>query len=141
MTLNDIVRLLSRHERKLTPVRDALHAAADGPPEDFMTHQGWVLLALRNAFHQLHSERPFAEAMIETVGCGGDTDTNACIAGALLGAAQGLHAIPAPWIHLVSTCRPIEGLAGVTNPRPRSCWAVDALLMPEHLLTIGESCR
>ena len=32
------------------------------------------------------------------MGLGGDTDTNAAVAGALLGAAHGAAAIPADWV-------------------------------------------
>ena len=43
---------------------------------------GWVLIALQNAFFCL-AHHAFEEALVDTVGRGGDTDTNAAIAGAL----------------------------------------------------------
>ena len=69
---------------------------------------GWVLLALQNAFCHLRRGATVEDALVATVGKGGDTDTNAAIAGALLGAADGLGAIPAPL-----------GLAGAGLPAPR----------------------
>jgi ADP-ribosyl-[dinitrogen reductase] hydrolase len=39
------------------------------------------------------------KAVFDTMMCGGDTDTNAAIAGALLGAAYGRDAVPEPWLN------------------------------------------
>jgi len=52
--------------------------------DDFQTNQGWVLIALQNAFHQLVRAPSAEEGTIATVNAGGDTDTNGAIAGALL---------------------------------------------------------
>ncbi|MBK9169012.1 MAG: inositol monophosphatase [Bryobacterales bacterium] len=57
-------------------------------------------------------------------------------AGALLGATFGRDAIPRAQREQVLTCRPIAGLAGVTEPRPPACWPVDALIVAERLLTL-----
>jgi hypothetical protein len=35
------------------PVLDVLRDAAEKPPEDYDMKQGWVLIALQNAFYQL----------------------------------------------------------------------------------------
>ena len=51
---------------------------------------GWVLFALQNAFFHLRRDATVEDALVATVGKGGDTDTNAAIAGALLGPAYGL---------------------------------------------------
>ena len=50
---------------------------------------GWVLIALQNAFYHLAATPDPSEALVATADAGGDTDTNAAIAGALLGAAHG----------------------------------------------------
>ena len=80
------------------PAHEAVKRAAKGTaPADYFTHAGWVLVSLQNAFWCLqHLE--FEEALVQTVGRGGDTDTNAAIAGALLGALHGRGAIPSRWI-------------------------------------------
>lgn len=122
-------------------VLGALEAAADGPPADFTRQEGWVLLALQNAFWQLHAAPDFEAALVDTVGRGGDTDTNACIAGALLGAVHGRDAIPVAWRQAVLTCRPIAGLEGVRRPRPPGLWPVDALTTAERLLALGHGPR
>lgn len=74
------------------------------------------------------------EAIIDTVMRGGDTDTNAAICGALLGAVHGRDAIPARWQTAVLSCRPGEGRAGVRRPRPACYWPVDALELATALL-------
>ena len=73
--------------------------------------------ALHNAFYHLSATPDPTEALVQTVGAGGDTDTNAAIAGALLGAAGGHNAWPVGWCMPVLTCRPDAGL-GVARPRP-----------------------
>lgn len=44
-----------------------------------------------------YGERPFQSALAEVVAAGGDTDTNASMVGALIGAALGDEAIPREW--------------------------------------------
>jgi ADP-ribosylglycohydrolase len=43
----------------------------------------------------------YEDAMYDILGYGGDTDTNACIIGGLLGAAQGLESLKDEWIEKV----------------------------------------
>lgn len=52
--------------------------------------------------------RGFEEGLRYVVGCGGDTDTNAAVAGALLGAAHGRGAIPAAWLRVLAERHEIE---------------------------------
>ena len=115
------------------PAHEAIKRAAKGvAPTDFFTHPGWVLLALQNAFYCLH-ELEFEEALVQTVGRGGDTDTNAAIAGALLGAHHGREKIPPRWIAPVLACRPLAE-AGALRPRPIEYWPDDVLELAEALL-------
>jgi len=120
-------------EQGLHPeVIEALAASALRRP-DYATAQGLATVALQNAFYQLRHAEPEA-ALVDTVRRGGDTDTNAAIAGALLGAVHGVEALPLRWRNAVLTCFPVAGLPGVHRPRPPSCWAVDALVVAERLL-------
>lgn len=114
----------------------ALAAAASAPLGDFLGDSGWALIALQNAFYRLLHTPSLEEGVIATVGEGGDTDTNAAIAGALLGAVHGRDAVPARWRRLVLTCRPIPE-AGALQVRPTEFWPVDALLLAEALLAAG----
>jgi ADP-ribosylglycohydrolase len=103
-----------------TPVHDTLLAAATGVPVSDGEHQGWVRVALQHAFFHLQRQTPFEEALVTVISHGGDTDTNAAIVGALLGAAQGVEAIPSRWRETVRAC---------PSPRPAEyhCADLDAL--------------
>lgn len=67
-------------------VRQRLTLARHHEPEDFERQMGWVLTAFQNAFHHLVRSTPVADAVSVTVSRGADTDTNAAICGAVLGA-------------------------------------------------------
>ena len=73
------------------------------------------------------------DVLVATVGKGSDTDTNAAIAGALLGAADGLSAVPRRWVMPVQACRPHEAL-GSHNPRPMTYWPDDLAAIAEALM-------
>ena len=75
------------------------------------------------------------EVVVDTVMRGGDTDTNAVICGALLGAVYGRDAIPTQWTECLLNCRPVAGQAHVSRPRPECFWPVDALELAERLLS------
>ncbi len=48
-------------------------------------------------------------AMREVLEGGGDTDTNACIVGGLIGAADGINSIPAAIVKAVTECATSTG--------------------------------
>ncbi len=117
-------------------VRQALQDAADAPPADFLQHEGWVLIALQNAFYRLLHAADLEEGVVATVMAGGDTDTNAAIAGALLGAVHGRQAVPRRWLRAILSCRPLRGTE-TAHPRGTEFWPVDALELAESLLLAG----
>lgn len=112
---------------------EAIKGAAETPPSDCIHHQGWVLIALRNALWQLLHAHNLEEGVVDTVMRGGDTDTNAAICGALLGAVYGRGAVPEQWLDRLMTCRPEAGRPGVRKPRPERYWPVDALELAQRL--------
>jgi len=116
----------------------AVRGAAEAPPADYVHQQGWVLTAFRNALWQLLHAPNLEEAVVDTVMRGGDTDTNAAICGALLGAVWGWNAIPDQWTECVLNCRPEAGQPHVRRPRPECFWPVDALALVERL--VGQNC-
>ena len=120
------------------PAEPTLMSATDGaataPPADYMHQQGWVLTAFRNALWQLLHAENLEEAVVDTVHRGGDTDTNAAICGALLGAVHGREAVPERWVDQLLECRPQEGNPNVHQPRPECYWPVDALELAEGLI-------
>ncbi len=115
-------------------VISALERAASEPPADYYTHQGWVLIALQNAFFQVLHAPSLEEAVVTTVRAGGDTDTNAAICGALAGAVHGRDDVPAQWRRMVLSCRPMPGYRHIQRPRPAMFWPADALTLAERLL-------
>ena len=86
-------------------VWQCLCAAQDHPPAEYLRQPGWVLIALQNAFWQLLHASTLESGVVDTIMRGGDTDTNAAIAGALLGAVYGVEAVPAQWRDVLSSCR------------------------------------
>ena len=120
--------------RVAQPLLSAILAAAHSPPTDYVQQQGWVLIAFQNALWQLLHAPSLEEGVVDTVMRGGDTDTNAAIAGALLGAVHGRDAIPNQWIEKVLSCRPKAGEPSVHHPRPECFWPVDALELAESLV-------
>jgi ADP-ribosyl-[dinitrogen reductase] hydrolase len=121
-------------EPEAEALRDRLALARLGHgPDDFTRQQGWVMIAFHNAFRHLASGTPMEDALIQTVGEGGDTDTNAAICGALLGAAQGRAAVPARWSMAVLACRTLSE-TGARHPRHARYWPDDVPLLAEALL-------
>ncbi len=104
------------------------------PPAEYQRQQGWVLIALQNAFYQLLHASSLEEGVVDTVRRGGDTDTNGAIAGALLGTCWGLEAIPPQWLESILSCCPVPGRSDVEQPRPEAYWPVDCLELAEALL-------
>ena len=116
-------------------VVESLESARERAPVCDGSDQGWVRFALQNAFHELVHAPGLEEGVVRTVGRGGDTDTNAAIAGALLGAVHGRAAIPAQWRGAILSCRPQGPRA--RRPRPMAYWPVFALELAERLLVAG----
>ena len=79
-------------------VLDAVQRAASERPDYDGEYIGWVLVALQSAFYQLLHAPDFRSALVDIVSAGGDTDTNAAIAGALLGILYGEDSIPRSWL-------------------------------------------
>ena len=117
-----------------SPKITAALAAAQHSPPAYQPHEGHVPIALHNAFYQALHASSVEAGLVDTVAGGGDTDTNAAIAGALLGAIHGLTAIPARWRAVLAGCRPAAGLPGVQHPRPERFWPSDAVPLADALL-------
>lgn len=113
---------------------NVIDRAAAEPPSDYVHHQGWVLIAFQNALYQLLHASSLEEGVVDTIMHGGDTDTNAAICGALLGAVCGWEAIPAQWLDSLRNCRPEAGHPQVSHPRPECFWPVDVLELAEGLI-------
>jgi ADP-ribosylglycohydrolase len=120
-------------------VRETLRRAASEPPVCDAETEGYVLIALQNAFYELLHAKSLEDGVVATVRRGGDTDTNGAIAGALLGAVHGREAVPAQWRLMILSCRPLPRSS--RRPRPREYWPVDTLELAERLLLAGSAVR
>lgn len=132
--MDTALRIAEAADEAAEPVLAALRQARAGvAPADFQHQMGWVLTALQNAFFHLCAGTPTDAALIATVAQGGDSDTNAAIAGALLGAADGRASLPVRWVMPVLTSRPDPDLHPA-RPRPDDYWPDDLLDLTEALL-------
>ena len=93
------------------PWRERLDEARDRHPVDYHSNNGWVVAAFQAAFAAITSTpvpsgRPacghLADALRLASRSGGDTDTVAAIAGALLGARSGATAVPMAWRRILN---------------------------------------
>lgn len=78
----------------------------DGPD------QGFVLFTAGVGLRVAGESRGFESGLRDVVALGGDTDTNAAVAGALLGALHGSGALPREWLRLLADRPSIEAEAG-----------------------------
>ena len=62
---------------------------------------GFYGIAIQNALYHFFNDHSFEKAMYDTIKLGGDTDTNCCIMGGLLGAYDGISNIPVRFVDKV----------------------------------------
>lgn len=90
-----------------------LDAAEANHDPGYTPHIGFAKYGFVHAFRYLALGTPFDAALAETLRGGGDTDTNACIVGGMIGAAEGVEGIPDAMRTSVLTSNPAAG-----RPRP-----------------------
>jgi ADP-ribosylglycohydrolase len=91
---------------------------------DLQRTAGFVRVAFRLAFWHLVNTPSWRDAVVDVASRGGDADTNAAIVGALLGARDGVSAIPRAWV---------DRVLAATQPGPTE-WA--EAHHPRHLIAI-----
>jgi ADP-ribosyl-[dinitrogen reductase] hydrolase len=88
----------------------------DGPD------MGFALFAAGLGLRMAVEAPSFSEGLLSVVGLGGDTDTNAAVAGALLGARVGRDALPQAWLLKLADrkaiAREADELAGLAERGP-----------------------
>src|ERR671918_638538 len=91
------LRAVAEHEggEELEFLVDAVGGSRpiDGPD------QGFCLFTVGGAFQALLRQGDVETELRRVVSLGGDTDTNAAVAGALLGARDGVDGLPSQWLH------------------------------------------
>lgn len=128
-TIFDRAYQTSHDETIRSILRDSLERP--GPtilPNGDTTHtdgfnMGYCGIALQNTFYELMNGRSFYDSLVNIVKRGGDTDTNGCIAGALLGAYYGVHNIPKQWRDTVK----------MENPRTKAYPEIDQVNLDKHI--------
>ena len=126
----DPVDALRAHAGELA---DEVETYLTTPPTNVYEKQGWV----RHAFHITcwfaANTTTFEEDLVEVVGLGGDTDTNAAIAGAFLGAVHGADGIPKRWRD------PVEQYHKDATDRPEEYAPHDIVQLTDALLAIANT--
>jgi ADP-ribosyl-[dinitrogen reductase] hydrolase len=82
----------------------------DGPDQAF------CLFTAGLALQRLIREESFEEAIRNVVSLGGDTDTNAAVAGAIAGARDGVGGLPPAWLDRLQDREDLEREAGALEP-------------------------
>lgn len=70
-------------------------------PRNQIRNSGWVRHTLEAVVWGLLSTSSFEECLIQIINLGNDADTSASIAGAIAGAAFGIHKIPEHWMNKI----------------------------------------
>lgn len=115
-TIRSILRDALKHPSPtLLPSGDTIRADA--------SNMGYCGIALQNTFYELMNGTSFYNSIVNIVKRGGDTDTNGCIAGALLGAFYGVNNIPKQWTHVIK----------MENPRSKRYPEIDQLNLDVYI--------
>jgi len=102
-------------DRAPRALRDAIHRVPrereSALPIAVIGEAGYVVHCVEIAFWFVTHDRTLEEALVALAQAGGDTDTNAAVAGALLGARYGEVALPPRWIDQLVGAQGIAKLA------------------------------
>ncbi|MEM7247479.1 MAG: ADP-ribosylglycohydrolase family protein [Acidobacteriota bacterium] len=115
-------------------VREWFAHAASGEVYPFHPQAGYARIAFEHAFRHLRLGSTYLEALRETLRGGGDTDTNACIVGGLVAAAEG--AVPRELVEPVLVTWRWGG-----QVRPDRFTPHDLLELVDALLAVAPSGR
>jgi ADP-ribosyl-[dinitrogen reductase] hydrolase len=95
-------------------VRAAIERGAARSPGNLRVDgedRGYVLRTVELAFSALVKAADFEDGVVAVTSRGGDTDANACVAGALLGAKFGKSRIPERWVSKLKAAPELTSLA------------------------------
>ncbi len=92
-------------------VRACEEASLDALHLDHDNSMGYTLKAMQVGLWALTRQEGLEPILLSIVNAGGDTDTNAAVAGALLGARDGAEAVPDRWLQNIASVPRITELA------------------------------
>ncbi len=118
------------HSHAVAEVCEWLNDASQNVDVPYQPQIGFIKIAFTHAFRHLLHGTDYVDAIRETLSGGGDTDTNACIVGGLIGAACGAGAIPNEMKTPVLNCDTNSG----KHPRPDWLHAKQVLVLVYNLL-------
>lgn len=115
--IKETVARVSKYDKGLAKKIELSYIKRDAEPDEVFTELGTSYLVYDTVPSAVycfskHSEEP-EEAIIEAVNAGGDTDSIACITGALCGARHGVEAFPKRWINGLENKEIVEHLAEI----------------------------
>lgn len=114
------------------PMKELVETCMQALPGDVHSKTiGFVRYAFNFACYYAVNGTNFEEDLVEIVDMGGDTDTNAAIAGAFLGAVYGEGAIPERWRKVIDNYKTADA------DRPEEYSTENALRLVDELLTLG----
>ena len=94
----DFVRWVRRALADPAKTKEELAEIYGGMPRDSISSTGYVLHTYDAALWCVATTQTYRDCVLAAVNLGSDTDTTACVAGALAGAMYGMDAIPAEWL-------------------------------------------
>ena len=111
-----IAAKLKGHDLLEAPARsealiETLNATPDEAARRASEQVGFVLTAFAVAFCAYRHFESFEEGLVWAVNLGGDADTNGAVTGALLGARDGVSAIPERWLERLEPRAELAALA------------------------------
>lgn len=108
--LEDAAAALADHYAARATFAEELQALMAAPQRHAPRGRGYVVDTLWSAMHAVR-DRDFEGALRAAIAFGHDTDTTACVAGAIAGALHGVEAIPARWMQALRGEEIVEPLA------------------------------
>lgn len=107
---DEMMIIADRYDERIKPfIEKALNSNQIAALElDNEQSMGYTLKTLAAGIWSLTHAKSFAEGLMSVILEGGDADTNASVAGALLGAKFGLSAIPKHWLSELTHSRYLE---------------------------------
>lgn len=137
--LHELILTWSGREDIDPVVRTWTRQSLTDKPVDYSYQMGHVRIAWQNALWQLRHASSVEQAVADTISEGGDTDTNAAICGALLGAVYGASNLPSHWLSTLSACHPDVNEKRTRHPRDEEYWPCDVVSLAEQLLDLSTS--
>lgn len=107
-TSDTIKNLLENAKTKAEPINVNIRGTDKEVFAESRSYMGYLGVAFQVAFYNMLHATSFNEGVENAVLLGGDTDTNGCITGALLGARFGADTIPDEWKKAVVSCKAID---------------------------------